>query len=76
MMNYPSPRFDRTQYLSSLRDSDETIEELLSGGADIDDLIEVDVFEDEPEEAPEAEPETNPLPRSSTSLPDLDADVF
>jgi hypothetical protein len=76
MMNYPSPRFDRSQYLSGIRDSDETIEELLSGGADIDDLIEVDVFENEPEEPTEAEPETNPLPRSKISPPDVDTDVF
>jgi hypothetical protein len=72
MMNDPSPRFDRTQYLSSLRASDETIEELLSSGADIDDLIEADMFEDEPEE----EPETNPLPRSRMSPPDVNMDTF
>jgi hypothetical protein len=72
MMNDPSSRFDRTQYLSSLRDSDEAIEELLSGGADIDDLIEADVFEAEPE----AEPETNPLPRSKMASPDMDSDAF
>jgi hypothetical protein len=71
-MSYPSPRFDRSQYLSSLRDSDETIEELLASGADIDDLIEADVFEEEPEE----EPETNLLPRSKMSSTDVDTDVF
>jgi hypothetical protein len=72
MMNDPSPCFDRAQYLSSLRDSDETIEELLSSGADIDDLIEADMFEDELEE----EPESSPLSRSKMSSTDVDTDVF
>jgi hypothetical protein len=71
-MNYPSPRFDRAQYLSSLRDSDEMIEDLLSGGADIDDLIEADVVEEEPE----VQLEASPQPRSRMALPDVDTDAF
>jgi hypothetical protein len=39
-MNAPNPHLDRKGYLSDLRDSDETLEELLSSGADLDDLIE------------------------------------
>jgi len=46
-MNYPNPRIDRERYISSLRESDETVEELLSSGADIDDLIEAGIVDDE-----------------------------
>lgn len=46
-MNYPNPRIDRERYLSSLQESDETVEELLSSGADIDDLIEAGIIDDE-----------------------------
>jgi len=58
-MNYPNPRIDREQYISSLRESDETVEELLSSGADIDDLIEAGIVNDEELDS-ELEPELPP----------------
>ena len=65
-MNYPNPRIDRERYVSSLRESDETVEELLSSGADIDDLIEAGIVDDEEldsELEPESPPEAiDPLP--------------
>jgi hypothetical protein len=64
-MNYPNPRIDRERYISSLRESDETVEELLSSGADIDDLIEAGIIDDEldSELKPESPPEAiAPLP--------------
>ncbi len=45
-MTTPNPRTHRPDYLTYLHNSDETIEELLSGGADIDDLIETGVLDD------------------------------
>lgn len=57
-MNYPNPRIDRERYISSLRESDETVEELLSSGADIDDLIEAGIIDDELDS--ELEPESPP----------------
>lgn len=56
-MNYPNPRIDRERYISSLRESDETVEELLSSGADIDDLIEAGIVDDEELDS-ELEPES------------------
>jgi hypothetical protein len=44
-MNTPNPRIDYDRYLSYLRHSDETVEELLSGGADVDDLIAAGILE-------------------------------
>ena len=58
-MNYPNPRVDREQYIFSLRESDETVEELLSSGADIDDLIEAGIIDDEELDS-ELEPESPP----------------
>ena len=58
-MNYPNPRIDRERYISSLRESDETVEELLSSGADIDDLIEAGIVDDEESDF-ELEPESLP----------------
>jgi len=57
-MNYPNPRIDRERYISSLRESDETVEELLSSGADIDDLIEAGIVDEELDS--ELEPESPP----------------
>ena len=57
-MNYPNPRIVRERYISSLRESDETVEELLSSGADIDDLIEAGIVDEELDS--ELEPESPP----------------
>jgi hypothetical protein len=51
-MNASNPHLDREQYLSNLHDSDETLEELLSSGADLDDLIEAGVVEEEIDSPP------------------------
>jgi hypothetical protein len=64
-MNVSNPRLDRDGYLSSLRDSDETLEELLSSGADIDDLVEAGVVEEEID----FQPRPKSPPRRSTPLP-------
>jgi hypothetical protein len=65
MMNVSNPRLDREGYLSNLRDSDETLEELLSSGADIDDLVEAGVVEEEIDFQPRPKSPT----RKSTPLP-------
>jgi hypothetical protein len=56
-MNTPNPRIDYDRYLSYLRHSDETVEELLSGGADVDDLIAAGILEADDETLNAAEPD-------------------
>jgi hypothetical protein len=62
-MNHPNPRTHRAEYLSSLRESDESLDDLLSSGADIDDLIEAGIVDgDEKDDDPDAQPETGSSP--------------
>jgi hypothetical protein len=72
-MNNPNPRSARDQYLCNLSHSDETIEELLSSGADIDDLIEAGVLDDDNDLFPEPEsqfPEST-IPLDPSHFPDF-----
>jgi hypothetical protein len=55
-MNTPNPHIDYDRYISFIRHSDESIEELLSGGADIDDLIVAGIIDDGDELSEEPEP--------------------
>jgi hypothetical protein len=71
-MNAPNPRLDREGYLSSLRESDESIEDLLSSGADIDDLLEAGLIDDQDSEL-FSEPESHPnwgVPTIESNEPD------
>jgi hypothetical protein len=72
MMNTPNPRLDRGEYLASLRESDESIEDLLSGGVDIDDLLEAGLIDDRDSEL-FSEPESHPnwgVPSIESNEPD------
>jgi hypothetical protein len=52
-MNTPNPHIDYDRYISFIRHSDESVEDLLSSGADIDDLIVAGILDDDDDSPPE-----------------------